>query len=135
MANPAPDELDKLDKIIVKIHSKGRLGEEERNLLSQVFSNRFERAIRIVDEKRVTKYNFEPSGREVWTVRGQSGIYQIMPTTLYCSCDDFYFRVLGGKRGVCYHIIAQILASTLSKFVEKELPDKLYREVLAKTET
>jgi len=126
------DEASMLDVLCSRISSGAASVEEVKEALSQAFSDRFERAIKLVEEKGVTRYVFKPSGRIVWMVKGRRRPYQVIPATPYCSCDDFYFRVLGGKRGVCYHLIAQRLASALGEYVEIELPDKRYREIIDK---
>lgn len=132
MVKPITDETSILNRLCSKISSKDVTLEEVRDTLSRVFPDRFERAIKVIEEGGVTRYIFKPSGRIVWTVKGRKRLYQVMPDTPYCSCDDFYFRVLGGKRGVCYHLIAQHLASALDKFTNIELPDKRYSEIIDK---
>ena len=81
--------------------------------LRSAFGERFEKAWKLVEEKRVKHYIFEPSGREAWIVVGRGGEYQILPVSGYCGCDDFYYRVVDGEAGVCYHFIGQKLAEAL----------------------
>ena len=130
MMESITDEISILNRLCSRISGEGTIVEEVRSALSRVFSDRFERATKVIEEEGVTRYTFKPSGRIVWTVKGRKRSYQVMPDTPYCSCDDFYFRVLGGKRGVCYHLIAQHLASALGRFVDVELPDRKYSEVI-----
>jgi predicted nucleic acid-binding Zn finger protein len=109
----------------------GRLSEERVAELRRLFGERFNRAFRLVEERRVKKYIFEPSGRIVWIVVGKEKEYQILPRTGYCPCDDFYFRVINGETGLCYHLIAQRLAEALSIFEEVREGDEFYESLMA----
>jgi predicted nucleic acid-binding Zn finger protein len=128
----ASDEIGMLIKICSKIRRNNVLEEKEKNVLSRIFSDRLERAMKIINEDGVTRYTFKPSNRIIWDIKGRSSSYQVIPTTPYCSCDDFYFRVLGIKRGVCYHLIAQYLASSLGKVKRIDLSDSVYDKVIVK---
>ncbi|RJS90038.1 hypothetical protein CW700_01840, partial [Candidatus Bathyarchaeota archaeon] len=77
------------------------------------------------------RYTFQPSGRVVWIVVGKEGEYQILPRAGYCSCDDFYFRIINGEAGLCYHLIAQRLAEALGRFEEVEEGDEFYDALMA----
>jgi len=109
----------------------GRLSEERIPQLRSTFGDRFERALRLVEEKRVKKYTFEPSGRIVWIVVGKEKEYQILQRAGYCPCDDFYFRVIDGETGLCYHLIAQRLAEALGIFEEVGEGDEFYESLMA----
>ncbi|MEM2123025.1 MAG: hypothetical protein QXE79_05265 [Candidatus Bathyarchaeia archaeon] len=130
MAESIVDEASMLDALCSSLISGASKMEEVKTALSQAFSERFERAIKVIGEKGVIRYVFKPSGRIVWMVKGRRSAYQVIPATPYCSCDDFYYRVLGGKRGVCYHLIAQRLASAMGEYDEVEVPDRRYREII-----
>ena len=132
MVRKDSDEIGILTKICSKIQRNRVMEEKEKIMLSQIFSGRLERAMKIINENGVTQYTFKPSNRIVWVVKGRSHSYQVIPITPYCSCDDFYFRVLGIKRGVCYHLIAQYLASSLGKIKMMELSDSVYDKVISK---
>ena len=69
-----------------------------------------------MEERRVKHYVFEPSGRRAWIVVGKGGEYQILPASGYCGCNDFYFRVIDGEAGFCYHLIGQRLAEALDSY-------------------
>jgi predicted nucleic acid-binding Zn finger protein len=69
---------------------------------------------------------FEPSGRVVWIVVGKEKDYQIIPVANYCSCDDFYYRVVNGDTSLCYHVIAQKLSEALNKYELITDSDTLY---------
>jgi predicted nucleic acid-binding Zn finger protein len=126
------DEIKLIHDIQARVLNKGRLLKGDLHLLSDMFSNRFERAMKIVKSRGVTKYIFTPSDRIVWTIQGRSDKYHVMPKILYCNCDDFYYRVLGGKHGVCYHLLAQFLAENLGTYTNQELPDRQYKIIISK---
>lgn len=104
-------------------------GQWER--LRSAFGDRFDRAWRLVEESRVKHYVFEPSGRTAWVVVGRSGEYQVLPSAGYCGCDDFYFRVVNGDTGVCYHIIGQRLSEALGAYDEVREGDEFYDGLMA----
>ena len=53
---------------------------------------------------KVRLYVFKPSVRKRWVVVGRHGEYLILPEANYCSCPDFFFRVISGKKSKCYHL-------------------------------
>ena len=126
------EELELLERICERIVATGKLPSEEYQNLPPSFKKRFENAVKSVEDRAVSRYAFLPSGRIVWTVRGRSGEYQIMPETNFCSCDDFYFRVMGYKRQMCYHMIAQRIAGRLGLYNEYELRDSDYDRLTEK---
>ena len=79
----------------------------------------------------VKKYVFEPSGRIVWIVVGRERDYQVLPEVNYCTCEDYYFRVLDGEILLCYHLLAQKLAEALGKYEEIKESDSLYETLTA----
>lgn len=109
----------------------GRLPEDRLGELRALLGERLERALRAVEEMRVKRYTFQPSGRVVWIVVGKEREYQILPRAGYCSCDDFYFRIINGEAGLCYHLIAQRLAEALGRFEEVEEGDGFYGTLMA----
>ncbi|MGI0091993.1 MAG: hypothetical protein ACREBS_09805 [Nitrososphaerales archaeon] len=71
--------------------------------------DRWDKARKVVEAERVKLDRFLPSGRTIWTVAGSECNHLVDCRTEnkpYCSCDDFYFRVLSGKIPECYHLIA-----------------------------
>lgn len=88
-------------------------------------------AQRAVDEKRVKKYLFEPSGREVWVVVGRKRDYLVLPLAKYCACDDFFYRVLGKERKRCYHLLAVTLAQSQGGYEEINERDDLYLKFIS----
>ena len=108
------------------------LTEEQRETLSKLFQKRLVQALALVEAGKVTKYCFKPSGRTIWVVRGRKGDYQVMPDSMFCTCDDYYFRVMDNKKQLCYHIVAQQIAEALGKFGESDLADSKFAQVSSK---
>ena len=94
--------------------------------LSEALGSRFTKAWEALEEERIKKYVFSPSGRIVWIVVGREREYQIMPAAGFCSCDDFYFRVMDREVHICYHLIAQKIADSLGRFDKIEEDDEAY---------
>lgn len=119
-----PSEVNVLERVCEEVKDKGEIVNANRNRLSSVFGQRLEKALKAVEERRVKKYVFQPSGRTVWIVVGKEREYLVMPAADYCSCDDFYFQFHQGH--LCYHIIAQKLAEAASQYDLIEDDDKLF---------
>jgi len=51
---------------------------------------------------------------------------------MFCTCDDYYFRVMGKKRQLCYHLIAQGLAEASGKYGQNGMADSDYSGFTAK---
>jgi predicted nucleic acid-binding Zn finger protein len=83
-----------------------------------------------VERRRVKRYVFEPSGRVVWVVVGRESEYQVLPESGYCDCSDFYFRVVDGEAGLCYHLMAQRLAEALVEYEEIREEDEFYEPLM-----
>jgi predicted nucleic acid-binding Zn finger protein len=103
-----------------------RIRDSDLNTLSTAFGHRFEKALEAVKDKRVKKYAFKPSNRVVWIVVGKERDYLIMPAADFCTCDDFYFRVMDRQIHLCYHLIAQKIAEATGNYASYEEEDKLY---------
>ncbi len=97
-----------------------------KNLLEKTFDKNFVEAMKLVDQHRVKLVTFAPSGRVVWVVTGRKKEYQVVPQSMFCTCDDYYFRVMGRKKQLCYHLIAQHLADALESQDRSELVDSDY---------
>jgi predicted nucleic acid-binding Zn finger protein len=119
-----PSEVKALETICRAVRKRGKITETHRNKLSLLFGQRLEKALATLEECRVKKYVFQPSGRTVWIVVGKEREYLVMPAAEYCSCDDFYFQFHQGH--LCYHIIAQKLAEATSQYDLIEDDDKLF---------
>ncbi len=115
-----------LERILDEARSERSLSRSAWERLHATFGERFDRAWRLVQEKRIKRYTFRPSGRVLWVAVGQTGEYQVYPAAGYCGCDDFYFRVLDGDVAICYHLLGQRLADALGAFDSIEEDDEAY---------
>ena len=120
-----PKEIKILESICEEAKNK-EITEQQLTNLSEVFGLRFTKAWNTIQEERVKKYIFNPSGRVIWIVVGREREYQIIPVAGFCSCDDFYFRVMDRETNICYHLIAQKLADALTLYDKIEEEDRLF---------
>jgi predicted nucleic acid-binding Zn finger protein len=118
-------EIDALNAICRHAKAEGKLSGKNLTELYDFFGGRFTKALEALKENRVKKYIFKPSGKTVWIVVGRERDYLIMPEAEFCTCDDFYFRVLDKKIHLCYHLIAQKIARNLSWYETIEETDDL----------
>ena len=121
-----PKEIKVLENICKDLKNQEKITDEQLTQLKEALGSRFTKAWEAVQEERVKKYIFSPSGRTVWVVVGREREYQIMPEAVFCSCDDFYFRVMDREANICYHLIAQKLADVLGLYDKIEEEDRLY---------
>jgi predicted nucleic acid-binding Zn finger protein len=126
------DELNVFKAICRAVSRSGKIDEENERALKTLLSDRFERALELIHAGAVKRRRFTPSGRVVWIVKGKKALYQVIPHSNFCSCDDFYYRVLDRKKQLCYHLVAQGLAAALKKFEDSTLPDSEYERVISK---
>ncbi|MBS7655235.1 hypothetical protein KEJ50_01835 [Candidatus Bathyarchaeota archaeon] len=125
-------DIKALNEACKKIKAENKLSEELKIKLEKKFPKIFNEALQLVYGKRVKKYVFKPSYRVLWAVSGRKDEYQVIPEASFCSCNDFYFRVVGGKKKVCYHLIAQKIAEALRIYEEKELSNSDYERIAEK---
>jgi predicted nucleic acid-binding Zn finger protein len=123
-------EIDALNRVCREAKKEGKLTGKNLTKLYEIFGQRFTRAFEALKEGRVKKYAFKPSGRTVWIVVGKERDYLIMPEAEFCSCDDFYFRVLDKEIHLCYHLLAQKLANNLGWYETIEEHDELYDSLM-----
>lgn len=119
-------ELQELKKICMEMVKTKTITSPQMTHLSVLFGKRFDSAWKAINEGRVKKYVFSPSHRIVWIVVGKERDYQILPEVNYCTCDDFYFRVIDGLTHLCYHLIAQKVAEALDFYENIKGEDDLY---------
>ncbi len=119
-------EIDTLNAICREAKAEGKLSGKNLTELYELFGQRFTNALEALKENRVKKYVFRPNGRTIWIVVGRERDYLIMPEAEFCTCDDFYFRVLDKKIHLCYHLIAQKISRNLGWFETIEENDELY---------
>jgi len=122
------DEADLLEDICKTVKLERQVSETQVTRLSEAFGQRVPKALEALQEGKVKKYVFKPSGRVVWIVVGKRRDYLVMPAIDYCSCYDFYFQFDRGH--VCYHIIAQKLAEATGKFDAFEDDDQFYNVLI-----
>jgi len=119
-------EIDALNAICKEAKAEDKLSGKNLTKLYEIFGQRFTKAFEALKENRVKKYVFKPSGRTVWIVVGRERDYLIMPEAEFCTCDDFYFRVLDREVHLCYHLIAQKIACNLGWYETIEESDELH---------
>ena len=74
----------------------------------------------------VKKHTFLPSGRSVYTVVGSHADEFIDPDSSYCSCESYFYSVLGGKSKYCYHILSFKIAQEAGLIDEVRFDDEEY---------
>ena len=124
------NEIDTLNAICRQAKNEGKLSGKNLTDLFDLFGQRFTKALEALKENRVKKYMFRPSNRTVWIVVGRERDYLIMAEAEFCTCDDFYFRVLDKKIHLCYHLISQKIAKNLGWFDPIEENDDLYQSLM-----
>jgi predicted nucleic acid-binding Zn finger protein len=124
-------EIETLNAICREAKAEGKLSGKNLTGLYELFGQRFTKALDALNESRAKKYVFKPSGRIVWIVIGRERDYLIMPEAEFCTCDDFYFRVLDRKIHLCYHLIAQKIARNLGWYETLEETDDLYKTLMS----
>jgi len=124
-------EIDILDVVCKEAKAEGKLTGKNLTKLYETFGQRFIKAFEALKENRVKKYVFKPSGKTIWIVVGKERDYLIMPEAEFCTCDDFYFRVLDKQVHLCYHLIAQKLAKNLKWYETIEDHDEIYDSLMA----
>ncbi|MGO8805930.1 MAG: hypothetical protein ACLQO7_04915 [Candidatus Bathyarchaeia archaeon] len=123
-------ELDSLNTICREAKVAGKLSGTDLTELYELFGSRFTKALDALKEGRVKKYTFKPSCRVVWIVVGRERDYLIMPEAEFCTCDDFYFRVLDKKVHMCYHLLTQKIAQNLCWFETIDAEDDTYEMLM-----
>ena len=123
-------EVNLLEDTCKNIKADGKVTGADLTKLSTAFGARFTRAWEALNESRIKKYIFKPSQKIVWIVVGKKREYIIMPAAEFCSCDDFYFRVMDGDVHLCYHLIAQKMAEVLGWYDLFEEDDELFDSLM-----
>ena len=94
------------------------------------YGNKFPKAVEAVLSGNVKKHTFSPSGRVVLTVVGRDGEQFIDPERPFCSCSNFFFKVLGGRAELCYHLLSYKIASESKRLDIIAFSDEEYASVL-----
>jgi predicted nucleic acid-binding Zn finger protein len=119
-------------EIYRKVTKTKNITEKQKKRMMKTFGTRFEKAYQTILDRKVKKYIFKPSEKQVWIVIGKGNIYQILPSVNFCSCNDFYFRVIGQEIFLCKHLIAQKLADALEKYVVIVKNEKEFESLMMK---
>jgi predicted nucleic acid-binding Zn finger protein len=119
-----------LEQILRELRTEKELSRLNWQKLRNTFGERFVRAWDLVIQRRIKKYIFKPSEKEIWVAIGSRGEYMIYSRSGYCSCSDFYFRVLDNEIALCYHLLAQKLAKALDHYDLIIEEDEAYRELM-----
>jgi predicted nucleic acid-binding Zn finger protein len=123
------EHLD-LEQVLRDLRISKEISRQNWQRLRNVFGDRFNKAWKLVTENRIKKYVFKPSGRILWIAIGQNAEYLIYSNAGYCSCNDFYFRVLDHEKAYCYHLLAQKIAESLNYYDLVEEEDEVYESLL-----
>ncbi len=123
-------EIDTLNAICKDAKKEDKLSGKNLTALFDLFGQRFTKALEALKENRVKKYVFRPSNRIVWIVVGRERDYLIIAEAEFCTCDDFYFRVLDKKIHLCYHLIAQKIARNLNWYEVIEETDEIFQSLM-----
>ncbi len=123
-------EIETLNTICKQAKAEDKLSGKSLTDLYDLFGQRFTKALETLKENRVKKYIFKPSNRIVWIVVGRERDYLLMPEAEFCSCDDFYFRVLDKQIHLCYHLIAQKIARNLNWYEVIDETDEIYQSLM-----
>ncbi|HIQ29720.1 MAG TPA: hypothetical protein EYH45_04065 [Candidatus Caldiarchaeum subterraneum] len=99
--------------------------------LAKRYTSLFEEAYHTVRSGRVKKYIFTPSRRILWIVVGRQRDYLILQKANFCTCDDFFFRVLDHAKPMCYHILAVKIAELTNRYETVEESDSWYKRLLS----
>jgi predicted nucleic acid-binding Zn finger protein len=127
MHTPYQFENKLMETAIAELRLEHKLASHTEETLRETFGERFSNGWELAASRKVRRYDFKPSGRVIWAVQGRKSEYQVMPDIPFCYCDDYYFRVMDKKRGLCYHIIAQKLAEALEAFESVSATDSQYQ--------
>ncbi|MDG7008647.1 MAG: hypothetical protein JRN06_10480 [Nitrososphaerota archaeon] len=90
------------------------------------YGAKLDKAVDVVLAGGVKEARFLPSGRKVMTVVGSLGDEFIDPDRPYCSCSNFFFRVVGGREEVCYHLLSYKIAAKAGMVDVVEFSDDEY---------
>jgi predicted nucleic acid-binding Zn finger protein len=89
-----------------------------------------ERAIDVVIGGRVKRHVFIPSGRVLYTVVGRKGDEFVDPDKPFCSCQHFFYSVLGGRDETCYHLLASSIATETDSLAQTVFHDEEFKYFL-----
>jgi len=88
--------------------------------------SQFEKAVEAAFGGCVKRHTFLPSGRYVYTVVGSNADEFIDPDKSFCSCESYFYGVLGGKVKYCYHLLSYKMADESGLIQEVRFDDEEY---------
>jgi predicted nucleic acid-binding Zn finger protein len=88
--------------------------------------SQFERAMEAALGGCVKRHVFLPSGRYVCTVVGSNADEFVDPDKPFCSCESFFYGVLGAKLKYCYHILSYKIADESGLVKDVRFDDEEY---------
>ena len=88
--------------------------------------NQFEKAIESAFGGCVKRHIFLPSGRCIYTVVGRNADEFIDPDKSFCSCESYFYGVLGAKIKQCYHMLSYKIAQESGLVHEVRFDDEEY---------
>ena len=130
MSNNRLREEGAFEDLSREVEAKGYMSEADYYAFFRVLGERFKKAWNAFLSRRVKKYVFSPSGEVLWVVVGRERDYLILPTAGFCSCDDFFYRVMAESSSLCYHLVAQRLAKALNLYDTVEECDDFYHVLM-----
>jgi len=96
--------------------SRENLTQDDIDYFRKKYGKKFVRALRVVEENKVEKYQFKPSDTITWIVKGRSRQYLVIPK-VYCTCRSFYQEVvISRENNMCYHLLAQQIAELRDQY-------------------
>jgi predicted nucleic acid-binding Zn finger protein len=110
--------------------SEGRMEFVSRFAHYSRYRGIFSKAIGAVLDGCVKKHVFKPSNRTLYTVVGRSGDEFVDPQSPFCSCQHFFYRVLGGREEICYHLLSYRIASESGYLDEVDFHDEEFSSFL-----
>ncbi|XP_065869633.1 uncharacterized protein [Euphorbia lathyris] len=123
------------DSVFKAIESTSSVTEEQLSTLHFLYGKNFERATRIVDQRRVKRISGQPSGRSIFQVVGESRRkeeYFCFPEH-YCACYSFFYDIVNrGEQLCCKHQLAARLAAVLGICVDVQVSDDQLALLLVK---
>ncbi len=109
--------------------AKENLTQDDIEYFKNKYGKKFVKALRTVEERKVTRYKFSPSESVTWVVKGRSRQYLVIPE-LYCTCRSFYQEaVISRETTMCYHLLAQRIAEIREEYEACSSTDKERRKL------
>lgn len=97
------------------------------------YGTKLDKAIETVVSRGVKECRFDPSGRKLHIVVGRFGDELLDPDKPYCSCANFFFKVIRGKDDLCYHLISYRIAAKVGLVESIGFEDEEYGPYFAAT--